>query len=327
MRKALLFVGLITLLVDLKAQDPEFTQFYANPLYLNPAFAGSIRGVRFTSNYRNQWPSIPGNFVTYAASWDQNFDMISGGLGFQIIQDKAGEGELSSTVANFMYSYHLNVSRTFALKFGLQTSIIQKEIDFSKLRWYDMIDKRLGFVHPTEEVLPSQGVFKIKPFQDFSAGILGYTEKFYAGVTVNHISEPEHSFYNDAKSVLPMKLTTHVGMLIPLDHERKHHTFFSPNVLFQKQDEFMQINVGAYYINKNLIGGVWYRQSSVTADAVMFLIGVKKDQLKFGYSYDITMSDIRIGSLGSHELSLIIEIKTYKKPPPSRWRPLDCPSF
>ncbi|MDG1036239.1 MAG: type IX secretion system membrane protein PorP/SprF, partial [Crocinitomicaceae bacterium] len=40
------------------AQDPQFTQFYANPIYLNPAFAGSNVCPRFSMNYRNEWPSL-----------------------------------------------------------------------------------------------------------------------------------------------------------------------------------------------------------------------------------------------------------------------------
>ena len=46
------------------AQDPEFTQFYANPLYLNPAFAGTARSPRINLNYRNQWPGLSGTYVT-----------------------------------------------------------------------------------------------------------------------------------------------------------------------------------------------------------------------------------------------------------------------
>src|SRR6185295_17434324 len=61
---------------DLLAQDPEFTQFYANPLYLNPAFAGTARCPRICLNYRNQWPGISGTYVTYSASYDQHFDAI-----------------------------------------------------------------------------------------------------------------------------------------------------------------------------------------------------------------------------------------------------------
>ncbi|MFT4523977.1 MAG: hypothetical protein ACI85F_000118, partial [Bacteroidia bacterium] len=68
------FIALFTLVVvvgsveESLAQDPQFTQFYANPLYLNPAFAGSKRCPRVVMNYRNQWPAISGTFVTYSAS-------------------------------------------------------------------------------------------------------------------------------------------------------------------------------------------------------------------------------------------------------------------
>jgi len=41
---------------DLKAQDPHFSQFYAAPLYLNPALAGTSAGnYRVGVNYRDQW--------------------------------------------------------------------------------------------------------------------------------------------------------------------------------------------------------------------------------------------------------------------------------
>ncbi|MDP6908597.1 MAG: type IX secretion system membrane protein PorP/SprF, partial [Flavobacteriales bacterium] len=76
----LMFVG--TWSVDEAfAQDPQFTQFYANPLYLNPAFAGSKRCPRVIMNYRNQWPAISGTFVTYSASFDMDINALHGGLG------------------------------------------------------------------------------------------------------------------------------------------------------------------------------------------------------------------------------------------------------
>ena len=60
------------------AQDPEFTQFYANQLYLNPAFAGSARCPRLSLNWRDQWPAISGNFVTYSAAYDQHVEGVGG---------------------------------------------------------------------------------------------------------------------------------------------------------------------------------------------------------------------------------------------------------
>src|SRR5690606_27230107 len=72
------------------AQDPQFTQFYANPLYLNPAFAGTARCPRVVMNYRNQWPALTGTFVTTSASYDQHVDGMMGGLGRLVTHDQAG---------------------------------------------------------------------------------------------------------------------------------------------------------------------------------------------------------------------------------------------
>ena len=104
------------------AQDPEFTQFYANPLYLNPAMAGTAICPRFSLNYRNQWPAISGTYVTYSASYDQHFEGIKGGLGILVYDDRAGQGTLNTFSASGMYSYLLNVTRKFSLKFGFKLS-------------------------------------------------------------------------------------------------------------------------------------------------------------------------------------------------------------
>src|SRR5258706_11853594 len=94
-RKALIIVFVLVSGAAL-AQDPEFTQFYANPLYLNPAFAGSQRCPRMCLNYRNQWPALTGTFVTESASYDQRVEPI-GGLGLLFLNDKAGEATLTTT--------------------------------------------------------------------------------------------------------------------------------------------------------------------------------------------------------------------------------------
>ena len=90
----LISLCVIVTIQDLKAQDPQFTQFYANPLYLNPAFAGTARCPRICMNYRNQWPSLSGTYVTYSASYDQHIDALNGGLGIMVNQDDQGRGIL-----------------------------------------------------------------------------------------------------------------------------------------------------------------------------------------------------------------------------------------
>ena len=117
---------------DVYGQDPAFSQFYANPLYLNPAFAGAApKGCpRANLNYRDQWPGIGRTYVTTSASWDQHVDVVEGGLGVLVIHDRAGSGNLNTSQASLLYSYHQDVSNTFAIKAGFEVSYREININW-----------------------------------------------------------------------------------------------------------------------------------------------------------------------------------------------------
>ena len=312
---------------DARAQDPEFTQFYAIPLYTNPAFAGTGScdgGGRAVINYRNQWPSLPGTFVTMAASYDQHFDKIGGGIGLMIVDDRAGEGLLSSTSVSAVYSYQWRVTKNFAMRFGIQGSYGQRSIDWNRLRFEDQIDPTQGFIRNTNEPWGTNQV----SFANFGAGMLAYTNAFYAGFAAHNIIEPNQSFYGSKDAIIPMRFTGHGGVVIPLDGRRIPESTFSPNVLFMMQNKFTQMNVG-FYINKGpLVTGLWFRQTFGeygNSDALMALVGFRKDKFKFGYSYDLTVSGAKSAAPGSHEVSAGIEWCARTRP--MKYRKLSCPDF
>ncbi|MBC7863532.1 MAG: type IX secretion system membrane protein PorP/SprF [Bacteroidia bacterium] len=316
MIKKLLFALTLTVVAnigDLMAQDPEFTQFYANPLYLNPAFAGTARCPRICLNYRNQWPAISGTFITYSASYDQHIDGISGGLGLLVTNDQAGLGTLNTTNISGIYSYQLSITREFSMKFGFQATYAQKSIDWSKLNFGDMIDPRRGFVWNTNEV---PGLSK-KSNLDVSAGILGFSKRYFFGAAVNHITQPDEGLLGSSK--LPMKITAHAGAMIPL--AKGNETYLSPNILYQKQQDFQQLNLGIYVVKGPIVGGLWYRNQ----DAFILLIGFQKDQFKMGYSYDVTISRLGNATAGSHEISFQLQFEC--KPKHKKFRTVSCPSF
>ena len=317
MSKKFSFFVVVTILLgivpDLKAQDPQFTQFYANPTYLNPAFAGTARCPRICMNYRNQWPNISGTYVTYAASYDQHVEAINGGIGINVMQDDQARGTLKSTSVNLMYSYLLPVNREFSLKFGLQAGFFQKALDKTKLNFGDMIDSRRGFVWNTNEIIPQNS----KRGLDFGAGVLGYSKRYFFGAAFHHITQPDEGMLGPSK--LPMKITAHGGAIIPL--ERGNASYISPNVLFMQQQNFTQLNLGLYFVKNNFVGGVWYRNS----DAFIVLLGVQTDHMKIGYSYDVTVSKLSSNTAGSHEVSLQMQFEC--RPKKKKYRTISCPSF
>lgn len=306
------------LTLNLLAQDPQFTQFYANPLYLNPAFAGSVRCPRFVMNYRNQWPAIPGNYVTYSASYDQHFDAVSGGLGLLVTNDVAGQGTLMTTNVSGIYSYHLPVTRKFSLKAGFQATYAQRRLDWSKLTFGDQIDPRYGFIYSTKEVFGPNTV----SFVDFGAGVIGYSDRFFVGFAAHHLTQPDQSFLVPV-SRLPMKLTGHVGAVFNLGRKTRFSepAKISPNILFQQQQDFRQINLGMYFQKNPFVAGIWYRNK----DAFIALIGIQQGMFKFGYSYDITVSRLTNATMGSHEISFATQFDC--KPVKKRYRTISCPSF
>jgi len=304
---------------EVSAQDPQFTQFYANPLYLNPAFAGTARCPRVVMNYRNQWPALTGTFVTTSASYDQHVEGLSGGLGLLVTNDHGGKGTLNTTTVSGIYSYQQAISRKFSIKAGFQATYFQKSLDWSKLTFGDQIDPRRGFIYTTNDV-PRGGTVGNA---DFSAGVLGYTDIFFVGVAVHHLSEPNESLIVGT-SRLPRKYTAHAGAAIRIGMKGKYgeaRTRISPNILYQQQAQFRQLNLGLYVDHGPITAGIWYR----TRDAFIALIGFHTERLKFGYSYDVTTSKLTTATAGSHEISVQLQFNC--KPKKRRFRVVACPTF
>ena len=313
-------VLLINSSINLYAQDPIFTQFYSNPVYLNPAFAGSNKCPRIVSNFRNQWPGFSGDFITTSLTYDQYVDKIKGGLGIILMSDQVAK-TLKSNEASFVYSYHQHLSRKFTLNFGIQGTYISKSVDRSNLTFGDMIHPRRGFVLSTQDVINYAPV----DIFDFSAGILGYTDKFYVGFATHHLTEPSFSYIStNNTSFLNRRYTAHAGTEISLNSKSlfsEEEKSLSPSVLFIKQGDFQQLNFGLYYRKGNYVLGAWYREG----DSFIVTAGMNTKLLRIGYSYDLTTSQLGVYSGGSHEIS--IALKLYCAPKKKSLRAMSCPSF
>jgi len=311
--------------------DPHFSQFYANPLYLNPALAGSNICPRIIFNYRNQWPALSQTFVTYNASFDMYVNKIHGGVGIDFLADRAGDGMLNTTAVKLMYAYKFRVSENVQLAAAIEGSYMQTRLDWDKLQFGEQIDPNYGYN-------PSLGTPEVPPentslsFVDFSAGAaFAYKSSIYGGVAVHHLTEPDNSFYNDGQSKLYMKFTVHGGALIDLSgsdsYDLSYGSFsISPNFLYQQQYNFHQLNVGLYLTKLPVIAGAWFRHNFELADAIIPMVGVEFKGFRFSYSYDISLSKLAGVAGGAHEISASYQFECLAEKR-RRIRAINCPRF
>lgn len=329
-RVALLSIFMLILGVS-HGQDAQFSQFYANPLFLNPALAGSTECGRVSLNYRNQWPSLANAYITYSASYDQYIPGITSGIGVLAMSDRQGDGALTRNSVIVYYSYKLKVSEPILISFGVQGGYYQENLDWNKLIFADQIDPTTGNISETSIEKPptSNSVAVI----DFAAGaIMSYYDNWFVGVSVAHLTQPEISFYDNTNSVLPMKFTLHGGVNINLTQgmlgdDNSEDLMLSPQLLYMQQEGFRQLNFGLYVSKQPLVLGVWYRSNFSNPDAIVGLIGLRFNNIRFGYSYDFTISNIGGSSGGAHEISFAWDFCLYKQEKRMRIRAIGSPSF
>lgn len=311
-----LFVAFMSAAVPLQAQDPVFSQFFASPLQINPGFTGNNHGGFIALNYRNQWPAIDQAYVTYSLSYDQFVPTLNSGFGVQVTADDAGRGILRTYRFTGNYAYRVKLGDDLYARLGAEAGFINSNIDWNKLVFLDQIDPEFGFTTPGGVTIPtneqrpeslSRLVF------DAGAGILVYSSRFYGGLSLKHLNNPDMGFYERPNSALerglPLRITVHAGAEIPLAESRGFRRrapeyFVAPAVAFIRQGPFTQLNAGALLNIRQFFGGLWYRHAGRNGDAVIFLVGGRYEQIRVGYSYDFSVSKLYSVSGGAHELSV-----------------------
>lgn len=325
-KRLLTFFAILTLGAGhvLEAQDAHFSQFYANPMYLNPAFAGVSKCPRLNLNYRNQYPVL-NVYQTYSASFDQYVEPLNGGVGIMLMRDEAGDGAFSTTDASLVYSYHLKASRKFSILAGFQGTYRQIAIDWESFTFPDEIDPYYGFVRETSE--PNPGSNTVSAF-DLTAGLIGYTERFYFGLVASHLTQPDVSFF--VQDRLPLKFTAHMGFTIPLGRKRlvtDLQNYLIPNIVYQVQGPYDQITSSIAFSRGDFKGGLGFRSSTTNPDALVILVGYTpmEGNWGFGYSYDYTISSIANNFGGAHEISLSYQFPCRTRV--KRTKAISCPKF
>ncbi len=330
-KRLLLICGFIWVLFSGQTQDIQYSQFYAAPLYLNPALVGTAAQHRANFNYRDQWSAIPGTYVSYSASYDLNLEKSNSGIGFLVSRDQAGAGGLATTTIGGVYAYNLKVNRNMAFRPAVGINYGMRSVDVSKLKFGDQLLTG-GNTSVGSNVFNDQ-----VGYMDINAGGIFYGNEFYAGYSVYHLNSPNNSLLGQ-ESIIAARHSVQIGYRLPMRRTVRREIVRSITlaVHYKAQGEWDQFDVGGYLFVKPMVFGIWYRgipglksykPGYQNNDAIVLLTGVHFDRFKFAYSYDITISKIWANTGGSHELSLIYEYSDPKKGRRRKLNQLACPQF
>lgn len=298
-------------ITSVKAQDVSFSQVYSSPLYLAPSFAGYTSGGRFILNYRDQWPSIPNTFRTYAFSYDQYLSRLNSGIGLLVLRDDQGGGQLVTQNVGIVYAYELPLTSDIYFRPGLQFKYAERKIDPSLLNQ----------VGPDGDLFPwIDGDFPVEQYRklDATASAMVYSDYFWAGFTIDHLVKSDVGF-TDIESSLPVKTVVYGGGKYRYMEESRGRDEQSISLAFmyRRQQGFQQLDIGTYWNANPIEVGLWYRgipgissSSLSNNDALIFSLGVNVGTIHLAYSYDLTLSDLSGATGGSNEFSIIYRFKT-----------------
>ena len=332
LRRILFLVTMIVAALKVSGQDPQFSQYYQSPLYLNPGFTGITPQQRATFNHRIQWPNLPQAFSTFAASYDIWVDELKSGFGILATTDKMGSAGWRTTTASLLYSYKVRINDKIVFSPGLSFGYGINGLDRTKLRLGDGLEFNGVSLDPDLNKLGNQQYF------DFSSGFLLYTKSLWIGGAFSHMNQPNLSILNNVTR-LPMKVTVHGGARISLLgglRTSSRVSYLTPSFIYQSQGGITQLNMGVNYHIDPVYVGIWYRGKpfeknplgSINQDALILQLGMYLDKMTIGYSYDFNIGPLSTSSGGAHELSIMYEFsaKPIHRGVKKRNRLIPCPT-
>ena len=257
-------------------QDVQYSQYYANPIYLNPAMVGSTSMSRVGFNFRNQWPALDQTFLAYTAYFDHYEERYNSG--FSIIFQGANESftETSWNEVGLGYSYRLQLSEDRFIQAGIQGSFITRDAYFGRVIFGSQLDINRGSIDLSGNGFAGESQVRDV---DAHAGLVYYGKRAWLGASLGHLLSPDRSF--------------------------------SLGFNYKQQGQFSQLDLGTEFFFEPLALGLWYRGLPTKYDlpnheSLVAMLGVSLDSgLDVGYSFDFPISAYSLGrSGGSHELSV-----------------------
>ncbi|WKV11140.1 PorP/SprF family type IX secretion system membrane protein [Marivirga harenae] len=299
-----------------KAQDVYFSQFYANPIYLNSALAGSEGNPRLTLAHRQQWS----NLQAYNASYF-SFDTPLGkqsGLAIHALNDQQMDGVIKNNAIGTTLSHRIELNNRAVIGSGISLNYFQKSFDWSGLTFEDQLSAGSSDRYPTAERFGQSRTNMV----DIGVGFVYATDKLVAGLNISHINTPQERFNPESDAILPRRYSAHIAYRFQKYSYSKKAYSLTPSIVYENQAAMEYLNVGGYWSNNFLTLGTWYRLKQ----AMVFTIGFSYQQFNLGYSYDHSLQNAQINYGATNEFTMSYRFQWKGKDPSKQYRG-KCPDL
>ena len=256
-----------------------------------------------------------------------------------VVQDYQGPSTISTTDLHLMYAYELHVSEHVTFRPALQVGFVRRKVDYSQLTLPEQFtDQGPTGAGIDESSLGASSIL----YPEVGAGGLFYTSRGWVGVGMNHLNQPNQSFYNEIAR-LPVKLSVTGGHKFYLKKvkffaymETEKEFSISPTFHYKSQGKSDQLDLGVYLVWDQIQGGLWYRgipvkqysRSLPNNEAIIPMIGYRYNNFTFSYSYDFTLSRLTPAkTYGAHEFNITYVNQVTKRKKPKILKRLPCPKF
>ena len=283
--------------VSYAQQDPQFTQYMFDRLSINPAVAGSGGNICATALLRQQWTGFDGAPKTGLINVQGPISKINSGLGLSVYYDKLGQEK--STIARLHYAYHFKVGSQSTLSAGVYFGMSGRALDG---KWI-AIDPVAN-----DNAIPTAG--KSDSGFDMGAGLYYKSPKLWLGISSTQLPETELS---DVSIQNKRHYYVQAGYDWAIGGDKKY--MLQPGLLLKSDATSTQIDISALFLYDNML---WLGASYRTEDAIAPMLGYQfnfpkgDSMLRLGYSYDVTTSELKNYSSGSHEVMLSYCFKIVK---------------
>ncbi len=289
-----LIIGILIVPDKLSAQqDAQYTQYMYNMNILNPAYAGSKTGTLSISLLgRTQWAGIPGAPQTATMSVHSPITKRMG-LGLSVLADKIGPINEQFVFAD--YSYTIPVGYYDNLAFGIKAGVSLLNASLIDLK--TIVQDDVNF---------NQNIGDLKP--NFGFGAFYYSDIYYVGLSIPNFLRTEY-LEKDSGIVTELNKQSHMfltgGYVFDLSYEWK----FKPSIMARgTMGSPIAVDVSANFLfDEAYEMGASYRWD----ESVSLILNARvTDNLRIGYSYDFTTSELSKFTSGSHELIILFDLLT-----------------